>query len=369
MSTEMKNKIVACVTVVFFLSVSVWAWLKSADAFSESERRELAQLPEVTLGTVKSGTFMAEFEDYTLDQFPMRDLLRTVKAVTSLSVFRQSDNHDIYIVNDYASKLEYPLKEASIERTGQRFQYVYDKYMAETDVKLYFSIIPDKNYFLAEENGYLSLDYDKLFQIMSRNTEYMKYIDITGLLSLEDYYRTDTHWRQERLVPVAEKIGQEMGVELTGEYEVKTLDHPFYGVYYGQSALPLLADEIQYLTSKTMENCVVYDFQNGKSGGVYDMEKAYGKDSYEMFLSGSLPLLTIENPDADLQAADRELIIFRDSFGSSIAPLFIEGYARITLVDIRYIHPDLLKNYIRFDDQDVLFLYSTLVLNNGETIK
>ena len=85
-----------------------------------------------------------------------------------------------------------------------------------------------------------------------------------------------------------------------------------------------------------------------------------------MFLSGSLPLVTITNPVAE---TDRELILFRDSFGSSMAPLLVSGYRKITLVDIRYLHPDLLERYIEFDGQDVLFLYSTLVLNHSETLK
>ena len=42
---------------------------------------------------------------------------------------------------------------------------------------------------------------------------------------------------------------------------------------------------------------------------------------------------------------------------------------KITLIDIRYIHPDLLEHYIQFKDQDVLFLYSTLSLNHGEIFK
>jgi len=63
------------------------------------------------------------------------------------------------------------------------------------------------------------------------------------------------------------------------------------------------------------------------------------------------------------------LVIFRDSFGSSIAPLFAQGYKKITLVDIRYMHPDMLEHYVEFENQDVLFLYSTLVLNNAETLK
>ena len=96
------------------------------------------------------------------------------------------------------------------------------------------------------------------------------------------------------------------------------------------------------------------------------MEKAQGKDPYEMFLSGPKSLMTIENPGA---AAGKRLIIFRDSFGSSVAPLLIEGYGEITLVDIRYLSSDMLGNFIDFDNSDVLFLYSTLVLNNSVTLK
>ena len=85
-----------------------------------------------------------------------------------------------------------------------------------------------------------------------------------------------------------------------------------------------------------------------------------------MFLSGSLSLITIENPNAN---TEKELILFRDSFSSSLAPLLIPGYAKITMVDIRYIQSDLLDSWIDFDNQDVLFLYSTLVLNHGELLK
>ena len=99
---------------------------------------------------------------------------------------------------------------------------------------------------------------------------------------------------------------------------------------------------------------------------VYALEKAGGRDPYALFLSGSKSLLTIENPRA---TTDRALILFRDSFGSSLAPLLVDGYAKITLVDIRYISPALLDRFIAFDDQDVLFLYSVSILNSSETIK
>ena len=85
-----------------------------------------------------------------------------------------------------------------------------------------------------------------------------------------------------------------------------------------------------------------------------------------MFLSGSRSLLTIENPNS---RTDRELILFRDSFGSAMAPLLLADYAKITLVDLRYIPIDRLDRFLDFHGQDVLLLYSIPVLNNSQTIK
>lgn len=365
---EMKkySKRIVFLMGIFFIITVLGTWFKPSDAFSDSERRTLRQFPELSMEAVLSGTFMSDFESYVTDQFLLRDGLRTVKAFFATKILGQKDNNGIYMVDGYASKLEYPLNVTSVQRAVDRFQYVYETYMKDTDVKAYYAVIPDKNYFLAEGNGYLAMDYEKLFAQVKNGMANMTYIDIVDLLSIEDYYKTDIHWRQENLLDVAERLQGGMGVEVKNEFQLKTLDYPFYGVYYGQSALPMEAETIGYYTNDVLDHCVVYDYQNNESTTIYDMGKAYGKDPYEMFLSGAISLMTIENPMAE---TDKELILFRDSFGSSMAPLLVESYAKITLVDIRYIHPDLLGKYIEFKDQDVLFLYSTSVLNNGETIK
>ena len=89
-------------------------------------------------------------------------------------------------------------------------------------------------------------------------------------------------------------------------------------------------------------------------------------DPYELFLGGPLSLVTIENP---VNTKGTHRIVFRDSFGSSIAPLLAQGYSKTTLIDIRYIHPMILKNFVDFTNADVLFMYSSMVLNNSETLK
>jgi hypothetical protein len=89
--------------------------------------------------------------------------------------------------------------------------------------------------------------------------------------------------------------------------------------------------------------------------------------SYDIYLSGAVPLITIENP---MEANNKELLLFRDSFGSSIAPLLLKSYSKITLIDLRYISSDLLKSYLDLSKKyDVLFLYSIQVLNHSQMLK
>ena len=47
----------------------------------------------------------------------------------------------------------------SLEHAADRFAYIYEKYLADKEMNIYLSIVPDKSYFLAEKHGYLSMDY------------------------------------------------------------------------------------------------------------------------------------------------------------------------------------------------------------------
>lgn len=363
--TNMNRILTVVVPGLIFISLTLASWLLPSRDFSDSERRKLAQRPALSLEVISDGSFMTGFEKYTLDQFPLRNQFRTLKAYTIYHVFGQLDNHDIYIKDGYAAKLEYPLHTDSLEHATDQFEYIYEKYLMDKKMDIYLSIVPDKSYFLAEKYGYLSMDYKKLCHIMQNSMDYANYIDITKTLDITDYYKTDTHWRQEKLPETAAVLAESMGASISGNYTEYALDLPFYGVYYGQSALPLPPETLYYLSNDVLDSCIVTNHEDQTIGGIYNMEKKSGKDPYEIFLSGPRSLITIENPK---YKSDRELIIFRDSFGSSIAPLLAGGYAKITLVDIRYLRADLLDRFIEFKNQDVLFLYSTSVLNHSETL-
>lgn len=349
-----------------FFALTIWSWLKPDTAFSYSERRHLEQRPTFSLNSVLSeNSFMEKFEGYTTDQFPLREEFRSLNALFSRYALGQKLSNDIYQVDGYEAALDYPMDEAAIDWALRCFRGISEKFLTNNHV--YFSVVPDKGYFLAEENGYPAMDYAAFFDAFREGTaNFASYIDLTDALSLADYYKTDTHWRQERLPDVAQTILSAMDAGPgSADYETVLATDRFYGVYSGQAALPVDAEPLYYLRNETLDHLRVSCLDSGQAEPLplYDLTLATGKDGYEMFLSGSKALLVIENPDA---AQERELIVFRDSFGSSLAPLLCEGYSRVTLIDIRYLSPAFLDRWVSFDGADVLFLYSVSVLNTAQ---
>ncbi len=369
----MKEKLKYIITIVLSSAIifgfSAWFLLKSPTEYSEAERRALKLFPEFSIESVLSGKYMSEFEDASPDQFPLRDLFRSIKAYASNYLFFRMDNNKIFLADGHLSKLEYPMKDDMIDYAGEKFTYIYENYLEGTEAEIFISVVPDKNCFIAEKNGYLAFDYNEFAASLCEKTPFAQYIDIIPLLSADDYYTTDTHWKQQSITDVAEKLVTEMGAVFNDSFTENKLDKPFYGVYYNQSGLKVPTDELIYLTSDIIDGCSVTNYDTGKAveKPVYDMSKAESADLYEIFLSGTVAVSVIENPAA---AEKKELILFRDSFGSSIAPLMTSGYSKITVVDIRYIASSALRGVVDFENADtVLFLYSTVLLNNSVAMK
>lgn len=361
MKSKMKDKIIAIGFIVILLSIFLINIITKDKKISSNERRILTQAPTITAKKVMNGETFNEFEKYVMDQFIARDMLRSIKSYFSMNIFRQRDNNKLFIKDDAIYKIEYPLNKKNVEKSAEKINDIINTYLHEMDI--YYAIIPDKNYYL-EGNEYLKMNYTELKQIMKDNIKNAEYIDIWDSLSLQDYYRTDTHWKQENLANVVKTIQEKMNLEDIRNitYDIEDLGD-FYGVYYGQLGVQINPDKIKILNNSILDSCRVYNLEKQEESRVYDKNKwKKSSDKYDIFLSGATPIITIENPSSEFS---KELLLFRDSYGSSLAPLLVENYSKITLIDIRYISSKLLSQYINFEDQDVLFLYSTLVLNQN----
>ncbi len=325
-------------------------------AVSRAERRRLAQAPSLA-----SDGYAEKLETYLLDQFPGREALRTLKAVWTFYILGQKDNNGVFLSQGSASRLDTELDSAQVRRFLDKMDETRDLYLADSAV--YYAVVPDKNFYL----DCPKLDYETLLETVETGLSWAEQIDLTDCLTAADYYATDSHWRQERLDRVTERLARAMDLRLPAweTYRSQTLSG-FRGVYYGQSALPLPPEDLVYLESPVTQAATVTGPALEGTKGIYDPTRFEGMDGYDVFLHGAEAVLVLEN---HLAETDRELVIFRDSFGSSLAPLLLPGYRTVTLVDLRYVSASALDRYVSFHGQDVLLLYSTTVINGAGILR
>lgn len=359
--------IILSFTLLLFGFFIVSIFDKDVDV-SSSERRVLAAFPTFSKEALWNGTFSNKLNTYTLDQFPLRETFRKTKNFFTNTVYQKKENHGSYVVKDTIFALDYKINEKSISHFTNIIKSVQEKYFKEKNV--YYSIIPDKNYY-APKGLFPELAYDDFYkQVRKQLPTSFHEIDLRPFLTLNSYYRTDLHWKQETLEPVVKQIQKEIGLNSTVFPSHSSTFFPFYGAYYSKGSNQIKADTITYLTSDTIENTKVYNYEKQEFQLVHNPENKAHIDSYDIFLDGATSVLILENEHLK---ENRELILFRDSFGSSIAPLLLENYRKIILIDLRYFSSDLLLTIPKIDfkkeNLDILFLYSIPIINQSFTLK
>ena len=360
----MNDKIKDIVVTIIFLFTIIALFLiniiKKDTDISVAERRKLATMPELTTKSLFDGTYFKKFDSYVTDQFVERNAFRKIKIDIELST--KGEYNNLYLYDDYIIEEIFPLNSNSINNLTNKINYIIDTYL-NNNSNIYYTIIPDKNYFV--NNGNLKLNYNKLQDMMKNNLSNINYINIFDKLTLDNYYKTDTHWKEEDLFNVANTIANQMNFDITNNNVVNTIT-TFNGSYAGRLSVTKDIDTIKTISNPSIDNSSVYNYETKKYTDIYDYTKINSLDKYDIYLSGAVPIIDIINNNT---SSDKELIVFRDSYGSSLIPLLIEGYKKITVIDIRYISSKILNKYIDFNDQDVLFMYSILTINNSFSIR
>lgn len=357
MNNKVKNIVLSIIFITFLFTFMIVNIVKKDDDISYSERRKLQKMPKITYDSVINGTYFNTLDKYTTDQFILRDNFRKIKI--DIDLLTKNNYNKLYLYEDYIIEETYPLNKESILNVANKINNIKRTYLNDTN-NVYYSIVPDKNYFVNGDN--LKLDYNELKNIMNSNLD-IKYIDIFNELSLKDYYKTDTHWKEEKLSKVVNKLSKEMNFNINNNYNFKRISD-FNGTYSSRIVRKDIKDEIYILDNVNDMN--VYNYETNGYEKIYDLTKLNSFDKYNVYLSGSVSLLKIESMNT---SSNKELIVFRDSYGSSLIPLMVDGYKSITVVDTRYISSSMLSNYIDFNNKDILFLYSTLLINDSFTLK
>ena len=332
---------------VSFISLFGFISLFNKEEISIYERRKLKAFPKI----IDNNNFFDDLDKYLSDHFIFRQDFREVKGFVNYNLFNISINNKVTIKDDCL----FELTETNYKSLDNVVAKVND-IIRRFDINDYeFIAIPLKNHYAGLDN--VSEEIDEYLGVRMDN-----YHSLKDLLSLSDYYHTDIHLKQDRLGSVVGKILELCDVEEKDvEYSFNTYDK-FYGSLYAKMAISMKPDTITYLTNDLLDSIKVYSVEDKDLLDVYNVSELESLDPYSIYLNGPKAYLKIVNKNVE----DRKLIIFRDSYTSSIAPLLVPYFSEIELIDLRYYGSDLLN----IDgNTKVLFIYGSEVLNNSFSIK
>ena len=332
---------------VSFISLFGFISLFNKEEISIYERRKLKAFPKIK----DNNNFFDDLDKYLSDHFIFRQDFREVKGFVNYNLFNISINNKATIKDDYLFELT-ETNYKSLDNIVAKVNDIVEKFNI-SDYE--FIAIPLKNHYAGLDN--VSEEIDEYLGVRMDN-----YHSLKDLLSLSDYYHTDIHLKQDRLGSAVSKILELCDVEEKDiEYSFNTFDK-FYGSLYAKMAISMKPDTITYLTNDLLDSIKVYSVEDKDLLDVYNVSELESLDPYSIYLNGPKAYLKIVNKNVE----DRKLIIFRDSYTSSIAPLLVPYFSEIELIDLRYYGSDLLK----IDgNTKVLFIYGSEVLNNSFSIK
>lgn len=335
--------------------------------FSESENRYLAARPKLTPAGLADGSFMEQFELYTEERLPLRDMLIRLKAVTEQILLKNENNG---IARGKDGFLFEKLVKTDEQLNKNKAALVNFAGKCGRDINI--CIVPNSCEILEDKlpAGFPGVSqkseigdlYASLLTYDNVNT-----IDVSDTLSEHRdeyiYYRTDHHWTTQGAYYGYVRLCDEMGLEPVSMDRLsgKRRDvQDFYGTYYSKyKGYGVGPDILTYYDIP-----VSYYEAGGEShDGMYDTGKLKVYDKYAMFMYGNEGLATVRSMPDEGEDKRSELILFKDSYSNCLIPFLTYNYDTITVVDLRYYNRPVDELLGEHGDADILLLYNFMHYN------
>ena len=356
------------VFIVFVFGLTALDLSKQPAQISTSERRKLAQFPEISVESMLEGRFAEGYSLFLQDQVVFRDDFRNIKSFVERRLLLKDENNGVYVVNNNLYDKFYGVNERYIQRAAVLMNDIIE---AIDSSRIYLSVIPSKAHLLGGSK-YLLSDQNAIADYLRQNVQ-AAYIDLMGSFGEGDedlYYVTDHHWTAQGALHGYGVLIRAMGLEPVEGYEFEEVTDSFSGSLYGRAAVRSIAkDRILVGHNPVLDHMTTCRYETTDDvkcfHSVYFREKVSGLDPYDVFIGGAGPITVIEN---DRAASDDELVIFKDSYAHVLSPFLAQHFRTVTLFDLRYVRKELIFDQFDLDGKAVLFLYSTTILNTDPRV-
>lgn len=359
----------ALVVCVFFVSLVVLAFASAVASdreYSESENRNLTQLPALSLMSVLDGSFMSEFESYMSDQFLFRD--SAVFAKTLLSRLTGATEVNEVYIGENGRLFEVP-SDYSEERVNDIISAV-NSFAEKSGIEnQYFLLAPNSTHILSESlPAFLSCDNqgEQISKFYSKLSLSIDVIDVVSAFEGSEnkealYFKTDHHWTSEGAYKAFSVFAKTAGIEYCeADYEKIVFSDSFYGTLSSSSGIKEAPDALSAIIPVNSAGAyVVHNLEKQeKTTSVFDLSKLETKNQYEVFFGGNFSRIVINTTNIN----GKRLLVFKDSFANCFIPLLTSHYEKIVIIDPRYFTGDI--NDVLGDTEftDLLYLYNANTL-------
>lgn len=349
-----------------------------------------------------------EIGDYYADQFPLRSQLRVLKGVCELGLLKQQNNGIVIAsgttlvepdtvtgtkTNDAGNTVSRTYKDAAatVEKNVWYLNGV-NKLLSGSGIKLSVAVagrtvdvfedsMPSIFWYESTHSALYWDAYDTSAQAAGLTTVELKdmlkaHVDAGEYV----YYKTDHHWTTlgayYAYCAVMESLGKTPAS--LDKFTVEEFSGKFYGTTYAKAGIsPSGADTIEFYrfdgdTDYTMTINPGYPDEYTQQG-FYNYQYQNVDDKYSAFLGHSnmtdnggnnaVTIITKNNSDTHRE----KLILIKDSFGHSLAPLLAYDYDLIIL-DMRYYNGDMSEFFSDDSVSNMLVIYNMATFSNDTNL-
>jgi len=358
---------------------------KGTLVFSENENRYLSRYVKPVFagknGNIQNRRFMNAFDDWFADRFAFREKFIVLKnrmeqasGKTEINgVFTVGDRL-IQVWRDYDGDLvdkSLEAMDAFAARYPDKSAYFL---LAPTSQEIYADLLPP-NCEIASQKNFIRSCYESLGNVAGIDA-------LTPLYENRDkyvYFRTDHHWAGYGAYLGYRAVCGKMGLTPYeyGWFDIEHASNDFRGTLYSKTLdSRVTPDTISFYTlSESSVNAplkkppaLTLTVNTGTAVNKYDSlyfrEYLTQKDKYSAFLGSNSPIMDIVT-DSE---AGNSLLIIKDSYAHSLIPFLSNHYARITVLDMRYINADIRMFVDPNDYGQILFIYNAINFSEDKNL-
>ena len=425
-----KGKVVLCQMASFAFTILILALvgliIPLRPSYSESEKRELAKFPKLSIKSLTSGDFFDEFSTWYSDTYPGRETLvginSKIKSIYGINskgddalqihgeVIKGDDIPDEYNPDATEPTQEEPSTEDydKIEVNGdtqslgavfvvgnRAFEYYNfnqtqaNNYIATINkvaddlqgkAKVYDMIVPTSIGITLPDSlmgNINSSDQKKAIDYLNSglNDNVIKVPIYSALMNHRSeyiYFNTDHHWTALGAYYAYNEFANVAGIKAHSLDSYEKVEFTgFLGSFYNDTGkIPALEANPDTIIAYRPNPSATFTYTDNKGNKINwkiinDVTNYPASVKYSCFIAGDNPYSVITNPDI---TDGSSILVIKESFGNALIPFLVENYGTVHIIDYRYYSGSITKFANDNSVDTVLYINNVSAIRNKNLV-